>query len=606
MHALFALILGGLVTIAAYTLYAKRVDREVIQSDPRRATPARLYMDGVDFMPTSRNILWGYHFKSIAAAGPIVGPITAAPLWGWLPSLLWLMLGVSFIGWASDYSGIMVSVRNDGNTLSAIAHRLIAPRTRLVLLVFIFFYLLLVAGVFGWLVSDVLNSQTQAPFGILALMLMGLLGGQMLYRWRVDLLVTSAVIVLVTLVAILLGPTEVVRGSVKALNDGVNAITGGQPIVSYLDPWAINPQTGQLGVVRNVLPSFILWMAFTFLFCYLGSVLPIWRWAQPINYIGFWITAFTMVLGGLGAALAFFVAPEISSFKLPAFKEFAPVVQSGTARGIQPLWPMLFITIACGAISGWHALFGSVGTARQIENETDVLPVGGGAMLFGENMLGILSLLAVTTAGQGAGAAAFAGGIGRFLSIFGIPVEYGTALGFAAFVLIVITVLQLGFRVMRVALAELLGDRWPLFQNIHAATLISVAAAAFLVLTGVYLYLWQMFGAANQLMAALALLVVTVWLVSSGRSPLYAGLPGVFMLVTTMAAILVNIYNLVSSVVIPASGAGQFGMVAGAVVMIAIGALLEVAAILIAIDSFAAYRRYAARPMQPGPAPAAD
>src|SRR5213076_2282359 len=179
MNTLLAVIIGVLTVYLAYTMYARRIDRHVIQSDPKRATPATLYMDGVDFMPTNRNILFGYHFKSIAAAGPIIGAIVAANLWGWLPAIIWLILGVSFLGWASDYSGIVISVRNDGNSLSAIAHRLIAPRTRLILFVFIFFYLLLLAGAFVGILAGILDPRADVPFGILMLAVMGLLAGQM-------------------------------------------------------------------------------------------------------------------------------------------------------------------------------------------------------------------------------------------------------------------------------------------------------------------------------------------------------------------------------------------------------------------------------------------
>jgi carbon starvation protein len=122
MSSLWIVVIGVVVIYAAYNFYARRIDRTVIEADPNKATPARMYMDGADFMPTSRFVLYGYHFKSIAAAGPIVGVITAANLWGWLPSILWLMIGVSFIGWASDYSAIMMAVRNDGNSLSSIGH----------------------------------------------------------------------------------------------------------------------------------------------------------------------------------------------------------------------------------------------------------------------------------------------------------------------------------------------------------------------------------------------------------------------------------------------------------------------------------------------------
>src|SRR5579883_2718062 len=176
---LVAMILAGLVIYVGYHYYARRIDRDVVQADARRATPATLYMDGVDFVPANRNVLYGYHFKSIAAAGPIVGAITAANIWGWLPSIVWLFLGVLFMGWASDYSAIVVSVRNDGNSLSATAHQLISPRTRSILLVFIFFYLLLVVGAFTNLVAGVL-ADPRVPLGIIALALLGLLGGQLL------------------------------------------------------------------------------------------------------------------------------------------------------------------------------------------------------------------------------------------------------------------------------------------------------------------------------------------------------------------------------------------------------------------------------------------
>lgn len=163
MNTLWIVVIAAIVIYVAYNFYAKRVDRDIIQSDPKKATPARMYMDGVDFMPTSRNVLYGYHFKSIAAAGPIVGPITAANIWGWLPALLWLLIGVSFIGWVSDYTAIMVAVRNDGNSLSAISHRLIAPRTRSILFVFIFFYLLLVAGAFMGIMSALMALAPTCP-----------------------------------------------------------------------------------------------------------------------------------------------------------------------------------------------------------------------------------------------------------------------------------------------------------------------------------------------------------------------------------------------------------------------------------------------------------
>ena len=618
MNSLWIVVIGAVVIYLAYNFYAKRIDRVVIQSDPKRATPATMYMDGADFVPTSRFVLYGYHFKSIAAAGPIVGVITAANIWGWVPSILWLMIGVTFIGWASDYSAIMMAVRNDGNSLSAIAHRLVSPRTRTILFLFIFFYLLLVGGAFLGIMGSILDARPDVPFGIVVLAAMGLLGGWLLYRKRVDLIAVTVLIVAATLLAMGLGPAGVsfpsgqsptwasgpISGVVNGVNQALNG--GGTALYTVVDPTASDPRlTGPYGDrtsgLIKVMPSFLLWCLFLIVFSYLGTNLPIWRFAQPVNYIGFWITAIVIFFSAVGAILAAFTNPQLAQFKTQAFTGFMGNVSGGA---IQPLWPMLFVTIACGAISGWHALFGSVGTARQLEYETDALPVGGGGM-FTENTLALLSLTAVSIAG-GAGAGAFAAGVGNLLTTvsFGlIPLAYGTALGFGTFVVIVLTVVQLLFRVMRVTLGEWLGEMWVGFKNQHIATIISAVLVLALVLSGTWVYLWQLFGAANQLMAALSLLLVTLWLVAGRRNPAYAGIPMLFMYVTTIAASLVTAYNLYATIAIkPGSAAISVG---GAWAMIAIAILLVAAALLIAFDAWRAWNRYRAAPVGARPATAA-
>ncbi len=635
MNTLWIVVIGALTTYLAYNFYAKRIDRSIIQSDAKRATPARLYMDGVDFMPTSRNVLFGYHFKAIAAAGPIVGPITAANLWGWSPSLAWLVLGVSFIGWVSDYSAIMVAVRNDGNSLSAISHKLIAPRTRTILFVFIFFYLMLLAGAFVGILAAILSARPDVPFGIVMLALMGLLAGQMMYRWKMGLMGVTLLVVALTLGGMAAGPWgqhrdetgKLVNGPVAAavtsVNNSIDSLTDRQPLFAVEDPTMADPRipapgadgkrpttsaydaaTGQL----KTLPNYLLWMVFLFAFSYLGANLPIWRFAQPVNYIGFWITSITILLSALGMVVAPLLGTKdaagnlIGAFALPALKNLGFGITAGAAW--QPLWPMLFVTIACGAISGWHALVGSVGTARQLEYDTDGLPVGAGAMLFGEFPLALLSLTAVSIAGVGGGGGRFAVGVGKlvYAGTFGlIPETFGTALGFATFVIIVLTVTQLVFRIMRVTLAEWVGDAVPLARNMHVASLISMGLTAALVLTGTWVYLWQMFGASNQLMAALSLLVVAVWLKSEKRNPTYALAPMIFMYVTTLAATLVTARNLYVTI---ASNPKMSALpVGGAWAMIAVSALLFVAAILIGWDGYKAYRRHAEA--APSAAPAA-
>jgi carbon starvation protein len=623
MSSLWIVVIGVVVIYVAYTYYARRIDRTVIEADASKATPARMYMDGADFMPTSRFVLYGYHFKSIAAAGPIVGVITAANLWGWLPSILWLMIGVSFIGWVSDYSAIMMAVRNDGNSLSAIAHRLISPRTRRILFVFIFFYLLLIAGAFVGIMAAIVGSRPDVPFGIIVLAIMGIFAGYAIYRMRMSIILVTILTVGLTIAAMALGPfgatfeagkapnwaTAPIAGAFNSLNTSINKT----PIYTVLDPTNADPRVPAVGADGkrpttpaynaatgeiNVLPSFLLASLLLLIFSYIGANTAIWRFAQPVNYIGFWITAIVILISAIGAVLAPFTNAPVAAFKLDAAKGF----MGATAVGIQPLWPMLFVTIACGAISGWHALFGSVGTARQLEYETDALPVGGGAM-FSENTLGLLSLTAVAIAG-GAGAGAFAAGVGNLINVasFGvIGVPFGTALGFGAFVVIVLTVVQLVFRVMRVTLGEWLGDRWVGFKNQHIASVIGMAAAMALVLSGTWVYLWQLFGASNQLLAALSLLLVTVWLRSVGRNPSFAGIPMVFMYVTTMAATVVTAYNLLVTI---ATKPGQAAIsVAGAWAMIAVSILLLGAALLIAWDAWQAWNRYKGVPtVQPAPA----
>ncbi|MFZ3210558.1 MAG: carbon starvation CstA family protein [Terriglobales bacterium] len=643
MNASVVAVLGAVMIYLAYTRYARRIDREVIQPDAKKATPARMYMDGVDYMPTSRNVLYGYHFKSIAAAGPIVGPIVAVAIWGWLPSLLWLILGVTFLGWASDYSAIMVAVRNDGNSLSAIAHRLIAPRTRIILFVFIFFYLLLLAGAFVGILAGIFDPRADVPFGILMLAIMGLVAGQVLYRWKLDLIVVTFITVGIVLASIAIGATGLtpVKGAtpegkpaaamtytgpinsiVNKIDDGINRLSGGKALYTVVDPTrsdprlavsVVNPEgkivpkyLNQNGAIR-MLPSFLFWCIFVFAFSYLGTVLPIWRFAQPVNYLGFWVTFLTIglsaigaVVGGIRALLGNAELAQAITFQSAVFKTWMPVSQVKDAAGnilqahpaIQPIWPMLFVTIACGAISGWHALFGSIGTARQLEYETDGLPVGGGSM-FSENALGLLSLVAISITGA-AGAGAFAGGVGKLLGMltFGaIPQNYGTALGFGVFVVIVLTVVQLVFRVMRVVLGEWLGDAWVGFKNAHIAAFISMLLTLLLVLSGTWVYLWQLFGASNQLMAALSLLIVSLWLKSVGKSPRFALYPMLFMYITTMAAMVVTAYNLYASILSNPKIAAQPVNVIGAVVMIIVTALLFVASALIAYDAWRAWTR---------------
>src|SRR3989337_2736825 len=214
MNSVVVLIIGFVVFFIGYRIYAKYIDTKIVKVDAKRATPAKMYMDGVEFMPTSKNILFGYQFKSIAGGGPINGPIIAIQ-WGWLPALLWILLGTFFIGWVQDYSSAMVAMRKEGASFGGLSHKLISPRSRIILLSFIYFYLLLIAGAFGNVVVSTAIGLKAAPMAWLFMTIGGVLAGQMIYRWKKDILLTTIVTVLIALFGIWLGtkaPSNAILG----------------------------------------------------------------------------------------------------------------------------------------------------------------------------------------------------------------------------------------------------------------------------------------------------------------------------------------------------------------------------------------------------------
>jgi len=569
------LILGFVVIAVGYAWYAKNIDRTVIQPDDKKATPAKMYMDGVDFIPASRNVLFGYQFKSIAALGPIVGPIVAVK-YGWLPALAWIILGTFFIGWVQDYASIVIGVREEGQSFGALSYRLISPRSRTVLLTFIYFYLWLIMGSFGTQVGFVLFTNPAVPLGVLFVILVGLLAGQMTYKWKQDIILTSVVTVVLAFVGIWLGTTEPVRNLVAS----IYGTTGG----------AASPPFFLAGTWAKFLGSVLV-----VLICYFGAVLPIWRFAQPINYVSFWI----VLMGVIGGVVGLLIwRPGMGDF--PAYTSF-------NVAGLGPLWPILFVTIACGAISGWHSLVSSSGTARQLEKEGDALFVGGGSM-FLEMFFAIIAFLTATVAfgsyqgyvDAGGPTAVFSKGLATFMNQWGLPVAFGTAYGAVFLTLMALTIMYLVVRFMRVASAEALGDRIPAFRNVHVGTIVALALTLILIWLVPFLQIWVVFGAANQLMASLALLLVTLWLMSKGKAYQWTLWPFAFMFVTTIAALFYKAYeaffiNLPKAAALAEAQALTVGQVTIANVLIGLVSLiLIVAAGLLAWDGVQAIRRYRA------------
>jgi len=559
MNAAFV-ILGALaVAVGGYRWYAGHIDRKVVEADPVCITPARMYMDGVDFMPTSKNVLFGYQFKSIAGAAPVVGAIIALQ-WGWLPALLWLLGGVLLIGWLHDYLSGMASLRNEGLSLGGLAYKLISPRARVILLSFIYFYLLLIAGAFGAIIAGALTKLQSGPVAILVLAGAGALAGHMIYRWRVNILVITGVCVGLALVGIKLGdmlPAPLLLGSLA--------------------------------------DSKLLWGIFAIGFCYISAVLPIWRFALPLNYVAFYI----VMLGLVGGIIGIFVG--LPTIQAPAFTQFT--IQVG------PLWPMLFVTIACGACSGWHSLVSTSGTCRQLECESDAKPVLAGSM-FVEMILGVVALMTAAAAMpytqyqtllKAGPAAVFATGLSNLLNIIGLPIAYGKTMATVIIIILAITVMQLVLRFMKVATIELVGDYTPIMRNGPIATGVAALLTLLIIQTGWWQYLWVLFGGANQLLASLALLVASLWLRSQGKKFLFALIPMYFMFVTTIAALVYTSYNLLGKVF---SGQARGEQLIGNGLMGLVALSLVVMAFLLLADGIKALRRDYPGPRGPQEAPA--
>jgi carbon starvation protein len=566
MNSLFVLILAAAGILIGYFVYARHIDRKIVQPDPKKATPAKMYMDGVDFTPANRNVLFGYQFKSIAALGPITGPIIAVQ-WGWLPALLWVILGTFFIGWVQDYGAMIMGVRREGDTMGALSYKLISPGARTILMIFIYFYLLLIMGAFGNAVGKVLMINPKVPLGMIIVVLMGILAGQMTYKWKRDIILTTVVTVVVSFLGI-----------------WVSTLPGVAQIFSKIYSLPESPVWFLGNTQAQIIGTLLV-----ILFCYLGSVLPIWSYAQPINYVSFWIVGIGM-LGGLIGLL----------IKRPGMGDFPAFTQFSTASG--PLWPILFVTIACGAISGWHSLVSTSGTARQLEKETDALPVGGGAM-FMEMAFAIIAFLTATAAfgglkgyqdagGAGKALAVFSGGLANFLNYIRVPKEFGVAYGSVFLTIMALTIMQLVVRFMRVASAELVGQKVPVMKNMHVGTIVALVLTLLFVWIIPWLTIWTAFGAANQLMAGLALLLIALWAMSEGRKHRWAFYPSVFMIVTTIAALVYLAYTNFIKLATPQITVQA--LIASLLVGI-IALVLIVAAVILVVDGLKAFRRYGAQ-----------
>jgi carbon starvation protein len=549
MNSLWVLLWWIVILVLGYWVYARWVAKNIFEINPDRATPAKMYMDGVDFMPANKNVLFGFQLNSIAGAAPIIGPIVALQ-WGWVPALLWLGIGVFFIGWLHDFSSAMVSIRNDGDTFGALGYKLISPRARKILLTFIYFYLLLIATAFGHVITKGVSGNANLPFPLLVVIAVAFLVGHMIYRSKVNILATTVIAI----------------------------------VLIFFSIW--------LGTVWHIKLSYDVVLICVLIFGYFSSILPVWRFIQPYNYSTVYVVYFGIIAGVIGIILGH------KPMTLPAFTSWS--------IGMGPLWPLLFVTIACGAISGWHSLVSSTATSRQLENELDIRPVTGGAM-FAEFTISIIAVIVCATAFADKAAyvakvsnpvGIFVGGLGGAITSIGLPVSYAKAVAGMMIIILALTIVNLVFRFMKVATAELLGDAMGIAKNPHVATIVALIITYVLIKTGTWLYVWVLFGGANQLMASFALLLVTLFLVQKAKNYKIAIYPMFFMYATTVCALFyMSFFKL-----IPGALAGK--KVFGNYFAAAVAILLIILALILAYDGWKAFTKYrsgeAAAPAEAG------
>jgi carbon starvation protein len=526
LPAFVVAVVVGILYAAGYRYYSRYLADKVYALDPAYVTPAHRFSDGVDFVPTNKHVVFGHHFTSVAGAAPIVGPAIAV-FWGWGPALAWIVLGTIFAAGVHDFGSMAVSVRHDAKNIGTIARDVISKRARTLFLVIIFFLLTLVNAVFAVVIGNLLVANPGAVIPIFVEIPLAIVIGQYIYKTRSAALVPSLIGVVGLYLLILVGQQVPVD------------ITPLATAIGFENP-------------RN------LWVLILFAYAFIASRLPVWLLLQPRDYINSHQLFIALGVIALGVLVGWNTI-------------VAPVVND-VPEGSPSIFPFLFITIACGAISGFHSLVSSGTTAKQIDKETDARYVGYmGAV--GEGSLAMGAVLAVTAGvvatradwdalypdfatASGGAVGNFVNGVAVFANNLGVPLDL--AVIFAAVVVIsfAATTMDTGVRLQRYVvqeISEIVGWRAGA-RNLTLAGVIAVAVPlAMALLPGggeagyTFGVLWQLFGTTNQLTAGLALTVVAVWVARQGRNPTAVVIPLVFLLVMTSWALLVNLRNFVEA-----------------------------------------------------------
>lgn len=590
MKTLLLLLIPAGLFWAAARFYARSIARE-LGEDPTRPTPAHVQTDGRDFVPTRRFVLFAHHFSAIAGAGPIVGP-TVAILYGWGPAWIWIVLGGIFIGAVHDFTALFVSMREGGRSVADIARKTLGPWGFNV-------YILFTLAMLALVTSSFCNMAAMSLTSFWPLDKIGLAADQTLLQTEVKDGVTMARIggiasmsvIIITLFSPILGwlnhrkhihplPAYVLAGAVC-----VASIVAG----FY---WPVALGTVHLGPI--VLDPARLWMLVLSVYVLIAAGVPVWVILQPRDFINVQILYGGILL--LFASLLSVGLRGVAVFQMDAF-----AIGQGTAPdGLGPLWPMMFITVACGAISGFHALVATGTTVKQLSREDDARKIAFESMLL-ESFLAVCALLTLAVglkgedyraivwpvAGKSNPILGFSLAAGHLFQMgLGIPAALGTVFGILLVEGFVITTLDAAVRLNRYLFEELwsmLFVRPPRFLMHHwFNAALSVVIMWVLADTAAFNYLWPLFGTANQMLAALTLLAVVAWLMLRGRRYVFALLPAIFMVVTTLWALWLLaakfIRASVASYQLPASAPDRVAKLAGTSLLAALAVFLMVLA----------------------------
>ncbi|MUK90269.1 carbon starvation protein A [Ornithinibacillus sp. L9] len=525
MNGILIAVIGLVVYAIGFRFYSKFVAEKIFRLDPNYVTPAHRYKDGVDYVPTNKFVLWGHHFTSVAGAAPILGPAVAV-YWGWLPALLWVVLGTVFAAGVHDFGTLVLSVRNKGQSVGTLAHKLIGQRAKILFLFIILILVLMVNAVFAWVISNLFISYPASVLPVFIQIPLAIWIGYAVYKRKAKMLIPS----LLALAVMYL--TAVIASNVDFLQIDLVRYMGGEDGAGLFG----------LGAVSS---AFLIWIVILMVYVYIASTLPVWKLLQPRDFIN----SHQLVVGLLILYLGLlFTNPQVT----------APAI-NGSANDVS-WFPLLFITIACGAISGFHGLVSSGTSSKQLDKETDARFVGyGGAV--GEGILALVAIIAVVTLFNSEEAFvgvyssfgdANASGLGNFVEGaavlaqgLAIPPEIATTIVSIIVVSFAATTLDTSVRLMRYIISELgVEYKMPALTKTHVATSVAVISSGILVLlpegsrgfgSGGYL-LWPLFGTSNQLLAGISLLLISIWLKRLGRNYAVTLIPMIFLMFMTLWA----------------------------------------------------------------------